>query len=302
MSPRPERIVDAHVHLWDPARTDWYPYLSGGRDLGMGDTSGMARRFDVATHRAESAGWEVTALVNVAAATGEHSVAETLELDRQADAGAEADGAGHAGQPAAIVGGLPPADSVAAVIGMVDQQMPATRFRGVRPMGGSPDPLPSPEVLRALAERGLVFELMAHPDRLVEAAAGLQPHDDLVVVVEHTGWPRSDTPEERALWSKGMAALAAVGPHIHCKLSGLAMPLGTVSVEAFAPWVEPAIELFGADRCLFASNFPVDGMHATFNDLYSVYADITAGLTDADRTALFATTAERLYRLPSIDH
>ena len=46
MTSGPTRIVDAHVHFWDPARTDWYPYLGGGRDLGMGDVSGMARRFD----------------------------------------------------------------------------------------------------------------------------------------------------------------------------------------------------------------------------------------------------------------
>ena len=69
MTERPARIVDAHVHLWDPARADWYPYLSGGMELDMGDTTGMARRFDAATYRAESAGWNVEKLVNVAAAT-----------------------------------------------------------------------------------------------------------------------------------------------------------------------------------------------------------------------------------------
>ena len=68
MTAKPARIVDAHVHLWDPARTDWYPYLSGRQRLDMGDVSGMARRFDVPTYRAESTGWNVEMLVNVAAA------------------------------------------------------------------------------------------------------------------------------------------------------------------------------------------------------------------------------------------
>ena len=44
MTERPARLVDAHVHLWDPARTDWYPYLSGATDVGLGDVTGMARR------------------------------------------------------------------------------------------------------------------------------------------------------------------------------------------------------------------------------------------------------------------
>jgi predicted TIM-barrel fold metal-dependent hydrolase len=288
---RPRRIVDAHVHLWDPARTDWYPYLSGQQDIGM-ETTGMARRFDVPTYRAESAGWNVEALVNVAAATGRHSIDETLELDRRAED--DADSGGH---PDAIVGGLPPTDSPAEATALHDRQMAAPRFRGVRPMGSTREPLPAPEVLRALAERGLVFELMAHPDQLVAAAAGLEGHDELTVVVEHTGWPRSADEAERSLWAAGIEALAGVGPQVVCKLSGLAMPLGSMQAAVLAPWLEPAIEAFGAERCMFASNFPVDGMHGSFDELYSAFDEVTAGLSEADRDLLFAGTAVRTYRL-----
>jgi L-fuconolactonase len=284
---RPARVVDAHVHLWDPARTDWYPYLSGRQQLDMGDVTGMARRFDVATYRAESAGWNVEKLVNVAAATGRHSVDETLELDRRAEVD---------GHPDAIVGGLPPAATVAEAIELVDRQSAAARFRGVRPMGATEAALPAAEVLGALQERDLLFELMAHPDQLVSAAAGLAGHDDLVVVVEHTGWPRSDSDEERALWRTGMEALADLGDNVVCKLSGLAMPLASISEAAFRPWIETAIELFGVDRCLFASNFPVDGMHGTFDELYTAFAAVTAGLDDAAVDKLFAANAERVYR------
>ena len=284
---RPSRIVDAHVHLWDPARTDWYPYLSGAMPLELGDVKGMARRFDVPTYREEAAGWNVEKLVNVAAAVGPHSVEETLELDRRA---------GADGQPAAIVGGIPPAESVAEAIALLDRQMEAPRFRGVRPMGSHDGPLPPIEVLQALQERGLLFELMAHPDQLREAARGLAVVDDLVVVVEHTGWPRSTDPEERALWEEGMAALATLGDRVHCKLSGLAMPLGSMSADAFAPWIEPAIERFGVDRCLFASNFPVDGMHGTLDQLFTAYDTLTGSLDDESRTKLWATNAEGLYR------
>jgi L-fuconolactonase len=288
MTARPARIVDAHVHLWDPARTDWYPYLSGRQQLDLGDVSGMSRRFDLPTYRTESSGWNVEKLVNVAAATGRHSVDETLELDRRADAD---------GHPDAIVGGLPPTDSVAEAVGFIDQQMPASRLRGVRPMGAGPDPLPSDDVLRALRERGLLFELMAHPDQLETAAHRLAGVDGLVVVVEHTGWPRSAAEDERQLWEAGMVALAGLGERVVCKLSGLAMPLGSMAVEAFRPWLDRAIELFGVDRCMFASNFPVDAMHGTFDELYSTFAAAVDGLDAVSVDKLFAANAERTYRI-----
>jgi len=287
MTAKPSRVVDAHVHLWDPARTDWYPYLSGRHDLGMGDVSGMARAFDVPTYQTEAAGWNVEKLVNVAAATGRHSVDETLAIDERAEAD---------GRIAAIVGGIPPADSVAEAIDMLDVQLSASRLRGVRPMGAGAPPVPADEVLRAVHERGLLFELMAHADQLADAAARLEAVDDLVVVVEHAGWPRSGSDEEHALWKHGIDALAGLGERVVCKLSGLAMPLGSMRLDAYAPWFEHAVEAFGTDRCLFASNFPVDGMHGTLDELYTTFAAFAAGLDDGAADKLFATNAERVYR------
>ncbi len=287
MTPQPTRIVDAHVHLWDPARTDWYPYLSRPQEHAAGDASRMGRRFDVDTYRAEAAGWNVEKFINVAAATGRHSIEETIELDRNADG---------RGGPHAIVGGLPPTDTVAEAIELIERQMTASRFRGVRPMGGNVGPLPLAGALQALQERNLVFELMAHPDQLQSAAAQLAGFDDLVVVVEHTGWPRSNSDEERALWRVGIDALADLGGNVTCKLSGLAMPLECMRADAFAPWIEYAIEAFGVDRCMFASNFPVDATCGTFDELYEIFSSVTSGLDGESRAKLFAENAERIYR------
>jgi len=287
MTARPNRVVDAHVHIWDPARTDWYPYLARPAEHGAGDALRMFRRFDVDTYRDESARWNVEKFVNVAAATGLHSIEETIELDGNARS---------RGGPDAIIGGLPPAGTVAESVELLDRQMAAPRFRGVRPMGGMDKPLPDPAVLHALQERNLVFELMAHPDQLGVAAEGLAGFDGLTVVVEHTGWPRSDSGEERSLWQTGIDSLAALGDNVVCKLSGLAMPLQSMRVDAFRPWIEHAVEAFGVDRCMFASNVPVDAVHGTFDELYDTFSEVTAGFDDESREKLFAGNAERTYR------
>jgi L-fuconolactonase len=287
MTDQPARIVDAHVHIWDPARSDWYPYLSHPPVGGPGDASRMYRRFDVDTYRAETARWNVEKFINVAAATGRNSVAETVELDAAAGSGSG---------PDAIVGGLPPTNSPAEAIDLLDRQMAASRFRGVRPMGGLENPLPDPRVLNALAERNLVFELMTHPDQLRNVAEQLADFDHLTVVVEHTGWPRSDSAEEAVLWRDGISAMADLGDNVLCKLSGLAMPLQSMSVDVLSPWLLFALDAFGVDRCMFASNFPVDSMHGTFDDLYSTFSSVTAQMDETSREMLFAGNAERVYR------
>ena len=287
MTERPTRVVDAHVHLWDPARTDWYPYLSHPQAPATADIAMMYRLYDVDIYRAESSRWSVEKFVNVAAATGQHSIDETIELDAEADS---------RGGPSAIIGGIPPTDTVAEAIALLDRQMAAPRFRGVRPMGRFDGPLPAGEVLASLQDRNWVFELMAHPDQLQVAAEGLAGFPDLAVVVEHAGWPRSASGEEGVLWRQGMTALADLGDRVVCKLSGLAMPLEAMSVEAFAPWLEYAIDLFGVDRCLFASNFPVDAMYGTFDALFDIYSTVTAGLGPDAQEKLFAQNAERIYR------
>ncbi|HEV3367134.1 MAG TPA: amidohydrolase family protein, partial [Acidimicrobiales bacterium] len=63
-----------------------------------------------------------------------------------------------------------------------------------------------------------------------------------------------------------------------------------------APWLEYTIEAFGVDRCMFASNFPVDAMYGTFDELYATFSTVAAGLDAESRDKLFASNAERVYR------
>ena len=75
------------------------------------------------------------------------------------------------------------------------------------------------------------------------------------------------------------------------------MPFGTMAVEAFAPWFEFALDVFGVDRCMFASNFPVDSAAGSFDDLYTTFSAVTARFDPASREKVFAATDERVYRI-----
>jgi L-fuconolactonase len=128
------------------------------------------------------------------------------------------------------------------------------------------------------------------------AAAQLAGFDDLIVVVEHTGWPRSSSDEERALWRTASTPWPASATTSCASSRAWPCRSGPCSVDALAPWLEYAIEAFGVDRCMFASNFPVDAMYGTFDDLYAVFSAVTAGLDGESRDKLFAGNAERVYR------
>src|SRR6476646_3778784 len=212
-----ERVVDAHVHLWDPARADWYPYLAGMQELDMGDISGMCRRFDQSIFFSEAATWNVQKFVHVAAAALDKLVDETRELDAQADT---------TGHPDALVGGLDPDEDLAELERQLDAQVTTKRFRGVRIMGEGDKAIPTPGMLQALQDRGLLVELMVHPDGLALAASALAGW-------ELPGWPRSNDPEEHALWQAGMAELAGLRENVTCKLSGLAMPMQSMAPAVF---------------------------------------------------------------------
>jgi predicted TIM-barrel fold metal-dependent hydrolase len=69
------------------------------------------------------------------------------------------------------------------------------------------------------------------------------------------------------------------------------------TVESLRPYVLKAIDLFGPARCLFASNFPVDGLHATYGAVWRTWAEIVVGASADEQHALFGGNAERVYRL-----
>jgi len=115
--------------------------------------------------------------------------------------------------------------------------------------------------------------------------------------------------EVHAVWRASMAELATC-PNVSVKLGGmlnrgaalnfreLAAPPNSVAwAAAWRPYVETCIELFGAERCNFESNFPVDKMGTGYATLWNAFKRITAGCSPTEKLALYSGTARRLYRL-----
>jgi L-fuconolactonase len=134
------------------------------------------------------------------------------------------------------------------------------------------------------------------------------------MVLDHVGGPLGfgpyeDHKETFANWKKGMAELAK-NSNVDIKLGGLGMPLGLYEffkqpsppssetlAKAYKPWIETTIELFGAERCMFESNFPVDKITSGFGVLWNAFKRLAAACSAAEKTALFSGTAIRVYNL-----
>jgi predicted TIM-barrel fold metal-dependent hydrolase len=132
-----------------------------------------------------------------------------------------------------------------------------------------------------------------HIDALCELAADF-PKTQIVIV--HTGLPFDRSAEGLAGWRKAMEKAAAFS-NVAIKLSGLGQPNRRWTVEANGPIIRDAVKIFGTDRGMFASNFPVDGIVATFEELYDGFRAAVAELPLAEQKKLFHDNAVRSYRL-----
>ncbi|OFV78030.1 amidohydrolase family protein [Rhodococcus erythropolis] len=284
-------FIDAHIHHWDPAKPEWYPFLVPGAELnrlGLGDISAMQRLYDQETYFAEARPWQIEGYVHVTAAlaAGMH-LPETDQLQALAN---------RTGSPGAIIGTVDPGATISQIADELDRQVSNPHFRGIRIMEGLQyGTSRATEILGLLVERSLVYDLVVHPDNMIAAARTLERIADLPVVVEHAGGPtRPHDPSEKAAWAHGIEVLAE-RPLTMVKFSGLPMVLHQISVEAFRPWFEHIVGAFGSPRMLIGSNFPVDGLYGTLPQLLDVYLELARPLGPTAVGNLFANTARRVY-------
>ena len=127
------------------------------------------------------------------------------------------------------------------------------------------------------------------------AAIGAR-HPDIPLIVNHAGLPTDRDADGMALWRDGLRRLAAL-PHCAIKISGLGITDRAWTPGSIRPVVLECIDAFGTDRSMFASDFPVESVHGTFDAFYSAFDAITADFSADDRARLFAANAEAIYRI-----
>jgi predicted TIM-barrel fold metal-dependent hydrolase len=148
---------------------------------------------------------------------------------------------------------------------------------------------------QALARRGLTFDLQLYYPQMAEFRELAQTYSDTQIILNHTGM-QVDGPDHFEAWQEGLRGLAQA-PNVACKISGLGMGDHHWTVESIRLYVETALDAFGVERCMFASNFPVDKLFSTYADLFDAFRALTAGYSHAERLELFHDNAARYYRI-----
>lgn len=296
------QVIDPHIHLWD-LRTHRYPWLENPGVSFVGDARELKHDYLLADLRGEAGEIEILKVVHVEA---NYDPADPVEETRwlQGIAGE----AGSHGMPNGIVAAADLAAPNAAQV--LEAHAAFANTRGVRQILNVHENKLFDYIGRhlmrdsawrenfALLRRyGLSFDLQLYPLQMDEAAALAEAHADTQFIVNHAGMfvDRNSVAGYRA-WRDGMRRLAGCA-NVAVKISGLAMFDHHWTVESLRPYVLETIDTFGVERAMFASNFPVDRLFGSYQDLWQAYASIVADASAAEKDALFRRNAERIYRI-----
>lgn len=294
-------IIDAHHHLWDLGMR-CHPWLdaAAGERGGLGDLGPLKRNYLPEDYRRDAARHDVVATVHVEAGwRGDDCVGETRWLETLDKSG---------GVAACYVAHVPLASPEAAAL--VEAQAAFGRVAGVRDiLSWDPDParrfaardgiMDEPAWRAGLALLGrhrLAFDLMVFPRQLADAARLAAAFPDQQFVLNHCGSPIDRDEDGMRRWRDGLGLLAR-RENVAIKISDLVAYDHDWTLDSLRAVIMHCIDCFGPGRAMFGSDFPVAGLHASFDDVYDAFKTITVGFSEAEQRALFFGTVERIYRL-----
>jgi len=292
-------VIDAHHHVWD-LRLGKHPWLRPGEQVPhrYGDYESIKQDYLPADLIADAAQQNLVATVYMEA---EWDPADALGETAWVAGQSQATGLPGAMAAQAWLDADDAADLIAA-------QAAHPLVRSIRHKPGGPR---SPEEVAQgvptlmsdsrwqagyarLARHGLHFELQTPWWNLPEAVALAERHPETLVVINHSGVLLDHRPETLRGWRDAMS-LAAGRPNMVVKASGLCVEKAGWLLEANRGIVLDMVGMFGADRVMFGSNFPVDRMYIGYAELLHAYRQILAPLDAAQQRAVFHDTAARVY-------
>ncbi|TQX82892.1 MULTISPECIES: amidohydrolase family protein [unclassified Rhizobium] len=296
-------VIDPHHHLWDLGLKR-HPWLEKARDetqetmfCGM---SALLRNYGIADYAADAARQNVVATVHVEAGwSNDHPHEETAWLDALDHAG------GTARRYVARVKLDDPDASVRLAAEAANPRVVGIRdivswhpdsAKSFAPRAGRMADPQWRSGLSHVARIGLVFDLMLYPWQMDEARDLVRAFPETLFVLNHGGSPADRTEEGMALWRRGLASLGSE-PNIRLKISDLVAYDHAWSFDSLEPVIHHCLESFGVSRCMFASDFPVAGLHATFDEVYEVFLRAAEPLSLHEQRSLFFSTANDTYRL-----
>lgn len=293
-------IIDAHHHIWDLQR-NYHPWLRDEPPIPFryGDYRAIRRDYMPADYRRDSNRFKVVKSVYVEAEwdhtdpIGEtrwvHEIAARDGLPNAIVAQAWLD-RDDAGEVLAKQASFPLTRSVR------HKPKAMARAEAKRGMPGSMDCPRWRNGFAMLGRHGLHFDLQTNWWHFDAAAELARDFPGTQVIVNHTGLPSDRSAEGLAGWRAAMETLAKE-PNVALKISGIGVPGQRWTPELNGGVVRDAIRIFGEERSMLASNFPVDGLVATFGEIFGGFLAITEDMPAGTRAKLFHDNAARIYRV-----
>lgn len=298
---RPRAIVDPHHHFWDLGR-NYHPWLCDPEPIPFryGDYSVLRRNYGPQDYRRDAGGFTLVGTVHCEAEWDPADpVGETRWLEEvAAEHGLPSACIAQAWLDRADVADVLAAQARSALVRGI-RHKPRAALSPDRSRRGGVGSMDDPAWRRgyALLERhGLSFDLQTPWWHLDAAASLAADFPRTTVILNHTGLPADRSPEGLAGWRRALEQVARC-PNVALKISGLGRPGLPWTLDANGPIIRDAIAIFGADRCMFASNFPVDSLCGSFGDIFAGFAAAVSDRSDQDQAALFCGSARRIYRL-----
>lgn len=291
-------IIDSHHHIW--RQTD-LPWLVGPMQPRIfGPYEAIRRDYSIDEYKSEATASGVVKSVYVQVNWApDRFEDEAAWVQRTADA---------QGWPHAIIGY---ADfNVDDVRPQLDRLARYSKMRGVRmqfhwhenPLyrfASKPDLAADPTIRRniaRLADYNFTFDLQVFAKQMGDAADLAETCPGVNFILQHSGMLEDLTDQGRAEWRAGMVRLAAC-PNVISKLSGLGTFIHRNDPEHIAAIMHETIDLFGAERCMFGSNFPIEKLWTSYSALVDAYRRAADTLSEAQQRSIFHDTAKRIYRI-----